>query len=796
MTRRLLLVEPSATMRHALTTHVSALGFELDVTETYEAALEAIESRFKAFGADIEALIFGWPASADDDAEALADRLESDDIVDLPVVVMSTDSRAATRAWSAARARTSLLPWKDYLDIETQLADVLEQDSRALERLVPSPETARHPAGGRLAGDSRAGDESAGELHVLLVDASGAVRDALRDLLVAQGYKVSVAATSIEALTLARNERVDMVLLDFYLEDATADTLCSELVTDPSFGGPLCLVLTKSCAEPIVRRCLAAGALDCLFKNEPNELLLARIDAFGRTVRSRRALAARCDLLQRTYDRLAGSSLLLDAEGRVRHATPAAFDALSLPQTANIVGMTVEELCGIEAVPSAQDGDVRMTWRLLAQDPLDVSVRRKELADSDESYLVFERADEATSQTAETLGSAASEGQLTAARAEEVKRIADVLALDSAGEGFVGCLVDYLKDPPTAPDMVSLLVLGVHVPAADGHRELGDGEANHATVQAGLARLYRREHHVAPLGGHRFGFLIRHVDEPQSYLLTRRLMQMCNDRLLAQGARALATNACLVGLSRHAGASAEVLLQTSLRGLVLAESRGVDKALLLDLERMLPVYPDNVAGESDDAAGLGGAQTAAGSMTEASSTADDAAGVDTPESPGTPGDAAGVGTPESTSSPEDAAGVISPETPNASKDAALVDTADKSDTSGTTDASGALDTAASPAGNVVAADNDNGESAQSCAGQASTGSDASSDGSATADAEACETSVCETVAAGNKRDADKSGGDKSADDKSGTVENSAGDWKTEKTERPATASTPETSESS
>jgi len=575
MTRRLLLVEPSATMRHALTTHVSALGYELDVTDSYEDALDAIESQFKAFGADIEGLIFGWPSVADEHADALAERLESDDLIDLPVVVMSTDSRAATRAWAAARSRTSILAWKDYLDIDTQLAEGLEHADGSSTAGAPSIE--------------------AGGLNILLVDASGAVRDALQDVLVRHGYQVRVADSSIEALTLARSVQFDMVLLDFYLEETTADALCLELVADPACGDPACLVLTGSCAEHIVKRCLAAGATDCLFKSEPDELLLARIDAIGRAVRSRRELAERCDLLQRTFDRLSGSALLLDAQGRVRHATPAALETLSLRNTSRVSGMSVEELCGIDAIPSSDGGTVAMTWRLLAQEPLDVSVRREALADSGESYLVFKRTD----TVGETLSTDTNEVAQAASRFDEVKRIADVLALDASGEGFVGCLFDYLANPPTAPDMVSLLVLGVHEPVDESYRALEDNSADHAIVQSGLARLYRREHHVAALGGHRFGFLIRHVDEPQSYLLTRRLMQMCNDRLLAQGERALATNACLVGLSHHAEASAELLLQTALRGLGVAESRGIDQALLLDLERMLAVYPETLAQTSD-----------------------------------------------------------------------------------------------------------------------------------------------------------------------------------------------------
>ena len=69
-------------------------------------------------------------------------------------------------------------------------------------------------------------------------------------------------------------------------------------------------------------------------------------------------------------------------------------------------------------------------------------------------------------------------------------------------------------------------------------------------------------------------------------------MQLCNDLLLAGGGPALACTGCLVGLENHVGRAPGTLLDYALRGLEIVEGRGVDQALLLDLKRMLAVYPD------------------------------------------------------------------------------------------------------------------------------------------------------------------------------------------------------------
>ena len=128
MTRRTLLVEPSATMRHVLEKHVRALGHEVEATESYAAALDALRRQYRAFESDIACVLYGWPSLPDTDADALAAALEGEDFADLPVVVMSTDMRAETRAWVAGRERTAVLAWKDYLGVDALLERLLDAD--------------------------------------------------------------------------------------------------------------------------------------------------------------------------------------------------------------------------------------------------------------------------------------------------------------------------------------------------------------------------------------------------------------------------------------------------------------------------------------------------------------------------------------------------------------------------------------------------------------------------------------------------------------------------------------------
>ena len=53
-----------------------------------------------------------------------------------------------------------------------------------------------------------------------------------------------------------------------------------------------------------------------------------------------------------------------------------------------------------------------------------------------------------------------------------------------------------------------------------------------------LAAFYRRADHVAGLGDARHAMLLRHLDGPQSWLLTRRILQSVNESLLPEGGAA------------------------------------------------------------------------------------------------------------------------------------------------------------------------------------------------------------------------------------------------------------------
>ncbi|HKG91190.1 MAG TPA: response regulator [Gemmatimonadaceae bacterium] len=115
--------------------------------------------------------------------------------------------------------------------------------------------------------------------HVLLVEDSSLVTDALRTLFEQTGRRVSVAPTVSAAVEACVGDMPDLVLLDLTLPDGDGLSLFDEL---KSRGlTPTTVVAMTGHDDPRVRaRCLEAGCREVLVKPVSIRELLRRVDAW------------------------------------------------------------------------------------------------------------------------------------------------------------------------------------------------------------------------------------------------------------------------------------------------------------------------------------------------------------------------------------------------------------------------------------------------------------------------------------------------------------------------------------
>ena len=112
--------------------------------------------------------------------------------------------------------------------------------------------------------------------HILIVDDSSAVTDALRVLFEETGHDVSVAATVDDAVAVAAGRTVDVMFLDLTLRDGDGlDALTAMRSRDIE---PRVTAALTGHAEPeVAARCRAAGCHAVLVKPVPIAELLKRV---------------------------------------------------------------------------------------------------------------------------------------------------------------------------------------------------------------------------------------------------------------------------------------------------------------------------------------------------------------------------------------------------------------------------------------------------------------------------------------------------------------------------------------
>ena len=127
---------------------------------------------------------------------------------------------------------------------------------------------------------------SAGSERILVVDDEPDIVALVAYHLAKSGYRVSTAVTGGDALTLARQERPDLIVLDLMLPGLSGFDVLEQLRADDAMGNVAVLMLTARKEEQDRIRGLSIGADDYLTKPfSPQELVL-RVGAILRRVRS------------------------------------------------------------------------------------------------------------------------------------------------------------------------------------------------------------------------------------------------------------------------------------------------------------------------------------------------------------------------------------------------------------------------------------------------------------------------------------------------------------------------------
>jgi len=321
----ILVVERSTTLNHLLKRTLTAAGIvaRSELTSYFETIdhLRRSAELEQPFGL----LLAGAPGRMTREFSALLDYLRGPEGSALPVVLLTHELLPEFQEFAAGRGNTTLMLWTAFGRLPGIIRAALPDDAEpALP--VATPAAAQAATG----------------IHILFVDDSHSVRLAYQQLLERNGYQVTTAGTINEAATKAAQTAYDLVIVDYYLPDGNGDELCRRLSARP--GGPSMAIITGTYREDVIKRCLEAGATECMFKNEAKELFLARVRTLSRQIQMQKSVEGERQRLDGILGSVGDGVYGVDGSGIVTFINPTGVRLIGCADEAAVVGKSAHAL--------------------------------------------------------------------------------------------------------------------------------------------------------------------------------------------------------------------------------------------------------------------------------------------------------------------------------------------------------------------------------------------------------------------------------------------------------------------
>ncbi|MCK4833446.1 MAG: EAL domain-containing protein [Gammaproteobacteria bacterium] len=317
--QRILMVEESATLRYMLGKTLQKQGYELITADSFESATQTLKSNTL----QLDAILVGWPNYEHfDESKHLLVLLDREPYSEVPVVLLSNDAEVELLNWMSTRKTTALTPWENYQEVVSSLQAML--DPGAQEPVIKQSQSRRDVS----------------QTNVLFVDDSKSIRIYYKRLLERNNYKVVTASSVDEAYKVAHDEAVDIAIVDYFMPEQNGYVLCQKLRDDPLTADIRTAVITGTYLDSVIRDCLQAGAIECMFKNEAEELFLARISGMRRFIEVQRSIEKQRENLAAILESVGEGVYGVDKNGHITFMNPAALKVLGMDDVKPFLGVS------------------------------------------------------------------------------------------------------------------------------------------------------------------------------------------------------------------------------------------------------------------------------------------------------------------------------------------------------------------------------------------------------------------------------------------------------------------------
>ena len=312
--QRILVIEPSSTLRHALRRLLDN-HYQILIETDFAKALQHLQD------SEFDAVIIGWPSQTHAMTDELLALLSEAPLNELPVLTLAHEPDPAKLNWTSGRQHSAFLLWESYYDVMGTLEQLLSASVPLLA------------------------EETDGEIiNVLLVDDSPTARVKFSHLLKDTGLYQTITASCVdEALEKLEHNPAEIAIIDYFMPDHNGDVLCRKLRENPATANMQMAILTSTYSDTVITDALAAGAVECMFKNEPENLFLARVSAMRRTVYMTRRIEQERRRLEGILSSVGDGVFGVNRDGIITFANPAVSKIMGFDNQLSLIGKTAQE---------------------------------------------------------------------------------------------------------------------------------------------------------------------------------------------------------------------------------------------------------------------------------------------------------------------------------------------------------------------------------------------------------------------------------------------------------------------
>ncbi|MCW8922258.1 MAG: EAL domain-containing protein [Gammaproteobacteria bacterium] len=319
--QRILIVEESATLRYILSKLVEKQEFELVIADSFHSAIELMPHVTQSLHGAIIGLT---NYKHNSESARLLVMFNQEPYSELPVILLSNAPDLNVLNWTSTRPNSAMVTWENYQEAVSSLQSMLNPDERE--------------------DDQPCFSQTSEPTRVLFVDDSRSIVIYYSRLLKKNGYQVETANSVKQAYELALKQEFDIAVVDYFMPDENGYVLCQKLRDNPRTEGIRTAVITGTYLDSVIRDCLNAGAIECFFKNEAEELFLARIAAMSRFIEIQRSIEKQREGLAAILESVGEGVYGVDNDGVVTFANPMTYDLLGLETSEDLTGRNACEI--------------------------------------------------------------------------------------------------------------------------------------------------------------------------------------------------------------------------------------------------------------------------------------------------------------------------------------------------------------------------------------------------------------------------------------------------------------------